>query len=99
MTRVRFVGNALFIPFFLLSVGMLVDPRVLASSAEVWIISGALVVLVHLGKFAGAWASKMLFRFNREEGLTMFGLSSPQAAATLAVTFVGWRSDSSARPW
>ncbi|TVR50928.1 MAG: cation:proton antiporter [Gemmatimonadales bacterium] len=89
MTRVRFVGNALFIPFFLLSVGMLVDPRVLASSSEVWIISGTLIVLVHLGKFLGAWSSKMLFGFNREEGLTMFGLSSPQAAATLAVTFVG----------
>ncbi len=89
MTRVRFVGNALFIPFFLLSVGMLVDPRVLVESAEVWIIAGALVGLVHVGKFAGAWASKMYFRYNREEGLTMFGLSSPQAAATLAVTFVG----------
>ncbi len=89
MTRVRFVGNALFIPFFLLSVGMLVDPRVLVESTEVWVIAGALVVLVHLGKFAGAWASKMLFGYNREEGLAMFGLSSPQAAATLAVTFVG----------
>jgi len=89
MTRVRFVGNALFIPFFLLSVGMLVDPRVLVESAEVWIIAGVLIALVHVGKFAGAWGSKMLFGYNREEGLTMFGLSSPQAAATLAVTFVG----------
>jgi Kef-type K+ transport system membrane component KefB/mannitol/fructose-specific phosphotransferase system IIA component (Ntr-type)/nucleotide-binding universal stress UspA family protein len=89
MTRVRFVGNALFIPFFLLSVGMLVDPRVLVESADVWIIAGALTGLVLVGKFAGAWVSKMLFRYNREEGLTMFGLSSPQAAATLAVTFVG----------
>jgi Kef-type K+ transport system membrane component KefB/mannitol/fructose-specific phosphotransferase system IIA component (Ntr-type)/nucleotide-binding universal stress UspA family protein len=89
MTRVRFVGNALFIPFFLLSVGMLVDPRVLVESTEVWTIAGALVVLVHLGKFAGAWGAKLLFGYNREEGLTMFGLSSPQAAATLAVTFVG----------
>ncbi len=89
MTRVRFVGNALFIPFFLLSVGMLVDPRVLVQSTEVWMIAGALVALVHLGKFAGAWGAMLLFRYNREEGLTMFGLSSPQAAATLAVTFVG----------
>ncbi|CAN5663283.1 cation:proton antiporter [soil metagenome] len=89
MTRVRFVGNALFIPFFLLSVGMLVDPRVLVQSAEVWIIAGALTLLVLVGKFAGAWGSKILFGYNREEGLTMFGLSSPQAAATLAVTFVG----------
>jgi Kef-type K+ transport system membrane component KefB/mannitol/fructose-specific phosphotransferase system IIA component (Ntr-type) len=89
MTRVRFVGNALFIPFFLLSVGMLVDPRVLVQSREVWIIAGLLIVLVHLGKFAGAWGAKMAFGYSRDEGLAMFGLSSPQAAATLAVTFVG----------
>ena len=89
MTRVRFVGNALFIPFFLLSVGMMVDPRVVARSVEVWIIAGALIGLVHVGKFLGAWSTKLLFRYNREEGLAMFGLSVPQAAATLAVTFVG----------
>jgi Kef-type K+ transport system membrane component KefB/mannitol/fructose-specific phosphotransferase system IIA component (Ntr-type) len=89
MTRVRFVGNALFIPFFLLSVGMLVDPGVLTESLEVWVVAGALTVLVHLGKFLGAWSSKMLFKYDRDEGMAMFGLSSPQAAATLAVTFVG----------
>lgn len=89
MTRVRFVGNALFIPFFLLSVGMLVDPRVLTESTEVWILSATLIALVHLGKFLGAWASRLLFRYDRDEGIAMFGLSSPQAAATLAVTFVG----------
>ncbi len=89
MTRVRFVGNALFIPFFLLSVGMLVDPRVLVASAEVWVIAAALILLVHVGKFAGAWSSRLLFGYTREEGFAMFGLSVPQAAATLAVTFVG----------
>ena len=89
MTRVRFVGNALFIPFFLLSVGMLVDPRVLTDSVEVWILSGTLIALVHLGKFLGAWVTRLLFRYDRDEGMAMFGLSSPQAAATLAVTFVG----------
>jgi mannitol/fructose-specific phosphotransferase system IIA component (Ntr-type)/nucleotide-binding universal stress UspA family protein len=89
MTRVRFIGNALFIPFFLLSVGMLVDPRVLFQSTEVWILAGLLIGLVHLGKFAGAWATKMAFGYSKDEGLAMFGLSSPQAAATLAVTFVG----------
>ena len=89
MTRVRFVGNALFIPFFLLSVGMLVDPGVMTESLEVWVVAGALILLVHLGKFAGAWSSKLLFDYDRDQGLAMFGLSSPQAAATLAVTFVG----------
>ncbi len=89
MTRVRFVGNALFIPFFLLSVGMLVDPGVLVEGVDVWVIAAALVVLVHLGKLGGALATRKLFRYGREEGFAMFGLSVPQAAATLAVTFVG----------
>jgi Kef-type K+ transport system membrane component KefB/mannitol/fructose-specific phosphotransferase system IIA component (Ntr-type) len=89
MNRVRFVGNALFIPFFLISVGMLVDPRVLVSSIEVWIIAGVLTLLVSIGKFGGAWAGGRLFGHSRDEMILMFGLSVPQAAATLAVTFVG----------
>lgn len=89
MTRVRFVGNALFIPFFLLSVGMLVDPRVVATSPRVWILAVAFNVLVHAGKFAGALGSRLLFGYSRVQGMAMFGLSLPQAAATLAVTFVG----------
>jgi len=89
MTRVRFVGNALFIPFFLLSVGMLVDPRVLLAASDVWILAGALTGLVLVGKFAGALAGMLLFRHSIAEGMAMYGLSVPQAAATLAVTFVG----------
>lgn len=89
MTRVRFVGNALFIPFFLLSVGMLVDPMVVATSPRVWLLAVAFNVLVHTGKFGGAVVSQLLFGYSRVQGMAMFGLSLPQAAATLAVTFVG----------
>jgi Kef-type K+ transport system membrane component KefB/mannitol/fructose-specific phosphotransferase system IIA component (Ntr-type)/nucleotide-binding universal stress UspA family protein len=89
MTRARFVGNALFIPFFLLSVGMLVDVRVLTESARVWVLAGTITLLVHLGKLAGALIPQRIFGFSRSEGMVSFGLSLPQAAATLAVTFVG----------
>jgi Kef-type K+ transport system membrane component KefB/mannitol/fructose-specific phosphotransferase system IIA component (Ntr-type) len=89
MNRVRFVGNALFIPFFLISVGMLVDARVLAGSLWVWILAATIILLVNLGKFGGAWISQRIFGYSRAEGVLMFGLSVPQAAATLAVTFVG----------
>jgi Kef-type K+ transport system membrane component KefB/mannitol/fructose-specific phosphotransferase system IIA component len=89
MNRVRFVGNAIFIPFFLISVGMLVDARVLAGSSWVWVLAGTLTLLVHLGKFGGAWISQRIFGYSSTEGILMFGLSVPQAAATLAVTFVG----------
>jgi Kef-type K+ transport system membrane component KefB/mannitol/fructose-specific phosphotransferase system IIA component (Ntr-type) len=89
MNRVRFVGNALLIPFFLISVGMLVDARVLAGSPRVWITAAAITVLVHVGKFAAAWIAQRVFGYTSEERTLMFGLSVPQAAATLAVTFVG----------
>lgn len=89
MNRVRFVGNALFIPFFLISVGMLVDVRVLAGSVAVWVIAGTIIALVHVGKLAGAFLTQRIFGFSLHEGLVMAGLSIPQAAATLAVTFVG----------
>jgi mannitol/fructose-specific phosphotransferase system IIA component (Ntr-type)/nucleotide-binding universal stress UspA family protein len=83
------VGNALFIPFFLLSVGMLVDPAVLVQSTRVWAIAGTITVLVHVGKLAGALVPQRIFGFSRAEAMVSFGLSLPQAAATLAVTFVG----------
>jgi Kef-type K+ transport system membrane component KefB len=89
MGRVRFVGTALFIPFFLLSVGMLVDFRVLAGSARVWGLAATITVLVHLGKLAGAHVTSRIFGHSRGESIVAFGLSLPQAAATLAVTFVG----------
>jgi Kef-type K+ transport system membrane component KefB/mannitol/fructose-specific phosphotransferase system IIA component (Ntr-type) len=89
MNRVRFVGNALFIPFFLISVGMLVDARVLAGSGWVWILAIVLILLVHAGKFGGAWISQRVFGYSDAERMVIFGLSVPQAAATLAVTFVG----------
>ena len=89
MSRVRFVGNAVFIPFFLLSVGMLVDPAVLTRSPRVWVLAGTITLLVLLGKLAGAWISQRAFGYTRGEGMVAFGLSVPQAAATLAVTFVG----------
>jgi Kef-type K+ transport system membrane component KefB/mannitol/fructose-specific phosphotransferase system IIA component (Ntr-type) len=89
MNRVRFVGNALFIPFFLLSVGMLVDTRVLIGQTDVWVIAGAITAMVHVGKLSAAWLSQRLFHYSRDEGMIIFGLSVPQAAATLAVTFVG----------
>ncbi len=89
MTRVRFVGSALFVPFFLLSVGMLVDPRVLAGSWRVWVIAVSLTLIVIFGKAVAAWITHRAFHYSRNEAFLAFGLSVPQAAATLAVTFIG----------
>lgn len=90
MNRVNFVGDALFIPFFLLSVGMLVDFRVLAEKINIWLYAGMFTALVVVGKGLAAKLTQWLFRFKASEGWTMAGLSIPQAAATLAVTLIGF---------
>ncbi|MFU8860646.1 MAG: cation:proton antiporter [Cyclonatronaceae bacterium] len=90
MSRVQFVGSALFIPFFLISVGMLVDVGVLIEDVDVWILAAVFTGLVYTGKFLGAVITGLIYGYTKEETITVFGLSSPQAAATLAVTLVGF---------
>lgn len=89
MSRILFIGNALFIPFFLISVGMLVDISVL-TSIEVWLVSLLFFLLVIVGKYLAAKAAQYYFRMTSDEGWVMLGLTSPQAAATLAVTLIGY---------
>ncbi|WP_100404828.1 cation:proton antiporter [Bacillus solitudinis] len=90
MNRIKFVGNALFIPFFLLSVGMLMDLRILFSDPSAWVIAAMVVILVILGKYLAAYISGKFFHYSSEEINLIFGLSIPQAAATLAATLVGF---------
>ncbi|MDQ3389394.1 MAG: cation:proton antiporter, partial [Gemmatimonadota bacterium] len=89
MNRIHFVGNALFIPFFLLSVGMLVDVRALNTSTA-WVISLSLAVGVTLSKWLASWATARIFGYSAEEGWVVFGLSVPHAAGTLAIVLVGY---------
>lgn len=90
MSRVKFVGETLFIPFFLLSVGMLVDFGVLVSSLNVWYAALIFTALVYLGKGLAAIIPSVIYRYSSAETWVVFGLSTPQAAATLAVTLVGF---------
>lgn len=89
MTRVRFFGNAFFIPFFLFSVGMLFDFGALFEGTRVIVVAAALIGLVLVGKGGAALLSGRLLGFTNDQMWLMAGLSIPQAAATLAVTFVG----------
>jgi Kef-type K+ transport system membrane component KefB/mannitol/fructose-specific phosphotransferase system IIA component (Ntr-type) len=91
MNRLQFVGNAVFIPFFLLSVGMLVDVRVLAGSTRAWEVMLGMTAMVIATKWLAARLTQAIFGYSREEGWVIFGLSVPQAAATLAATLVGYR--------
>jgi Kef-type K+ transport system membrane component KefB len=89
--RLHFFGNALFIPFFLFSVGMLVDVRVLAGSTQAWQVMIGMTVTVIATKWLAARLTQRLFGYAAEEGWTMFGLSVPQAAATLAAALIGYQ--------
>ncbi|GAB2569148.1 cation:proton antiporter [Gracilibacillus alcaliphilus] len=90
MNRIRFVGNGLFIPFFLLSVGMLMDVKILFTDPEVWMLTGAIVVAVMVGKALAPIIVSKLYHYDKTERNIMIGLTVPQAAGTLAATLVGY---------
>ncbi len=90
MGRVTFVGEALFVPLFLLSVGLLVDFGALTHGWEVWGLAAVFCAAVVGGKLAAALISARLFGYGRSATGVTLGLSIPQAAATLAVTLVGF---------
>ncbi len=92
MNRIEFVGNALFIPFFLLSVGMLVDGRVIAESPTSVVIGGSLIVMVIVTKVAAAWLTGRIYGYSSDEVLGMFALSVGQAAAALAIVGIGFEA-------
>lgn len=90
MNRVEFVGNAIFIPFFLISVGMLIDFKVFFESLETLEVAGIMLIASIGGKYLAAVATQKTFRLSKDEGKLIFGLSSASAAATLASVMVGY---------
>ncbi|WP_257091708.1 cation:proton antiporter [Sphingobacterium sp. E70] len=92
MNRIEFIGNAIFIPFFLISVGMIVDVSVILKGPQALIIAGTLTVVAIVGKYAAAWLTQKTFKYSRGQRNLIFGLSSAHAAATLAVIMVGYKN-------
>jgi Kef-type K+ transport system membrane component KefB len=90
MNRIQFVGEAVFIPFFLISVGMLLDASVLFTGFSTWIIVIYMTVMVLVTKFAAAEATRLFLRFEKAEARVVFSLTLAQAAATLAVVQVAY---------
>ncbi|MDV3308252.1 MAG: cation:proton antiporter [Cyclobacteriaceae bacterium] len=90
MNRIEFVGNSLFIPFFLISVGMLIDVHVLTQGIQALLVATALTVVALSGKWIAARITGLVFRYSRSQARLIFGLSSAHAAATLAVILVGY---------
>ncbi|TXE07741.1 cation:proton antiporter [Gelidibacter salicanalis] len=92
MNRIGFIGNSLFIPFFLISVGMIVDVSVILSGPMALIIAGTLTFVAIFGKWMAAWITQIIFKFSKGQRKLIFGLSSAHAAATLAVILVGYKA-------
>jgi Kef-type K+ transport system membrane component KefB len=90
MNRVEFVGNAIFIPFFLIGIGMLLDYRAFFSDLETIKVAIAMTVVATTAKFIAAWLAQKSFGLNVDERRLIFGLSNAQAAATLAAVTVGY---------
>ncbi len=92
MNRIEFIGNALFIPIFLISVGMLVDISVVLNGPRTIIVAIVLTVAAIIGKWVAAYLTQKTFRYSIVQRDLIFGLSSSHAAATLAVIIVGYRA-------
>lgn len=90
MNRVEFVGNAIFIPFFLIGVGMLVDYRAFFRDFETIKVAGVMTAVAILAKYLAALLTQKSFKFSSDERNVIFGLSNAQAAATLAAVTVGY---------
>ncbi len=91
MNRIEFIGNAIFIPFFLISVGMIVDVSVLFNGPTALIIAGTLTVIAIFSKWIAAWFTQLVYGYSSAQRQVIFGLSGAHAAATLAVIMVGYR--------
>ena len=90
MNRISFIGNNLFIPIFLISVGMIVDFTVLFNGFGALIFVVTMVAVAIASKFLAAWFMQLIFKYTNTERQVIFGLSVSHAAAIIAVVIVGY---------
>jgi Kef-type K+ transport system membrane component KefB len=89
MDRIDFFGSAVFVPIFLVSVGMLLQPSVMVQG-ETLKFAGLFVVAALAGKAVASGVTGRVLQLSRRETALMWGLTIPQAAATLAATVIGF---------
>ena len=90
MNHLEFVGNALFIPYFLIGVGMLIDIHVIFGQGDALKVATVMIVVALVGKWIASWLTQKIYKMAPIERELMFGLSNAQAAATLAAVLVGY---------
>ena len=93
MVRIEFVGNALFVPYFLVSVGMIIDVSVIfGDTATLW-LSTVIIVAAMLSKWLAAWVMQRLSGGTSADRNMMFGLTNSHAAGALAIVMIGTQPD------
>jgi Kef-type K+ transport system membrane component KefB len=91
MNRIEFIGNALFIPYFLIGVGMLINLGTLFDGPHMLWIVILIVFFGTFGKAVAAYMSSIIFRLPKSAGNMMFGLTCAHAAGAIAMVMVGMR--------
>ncbi len=91
MNRIEFIGNALFIPYFLIGVGMLINVGLLFQGGRILWVVFCIVFFGTLGKALAAYAACFGSRLPWSSGHMMFGLTSAHAAGAIAMVMVGMR--------
>lgn len=91
MNRIEFIGNALFIPYFLIGVGMLINVRLLFEGSTIIIAMLVIAGFGTLGKAIAAYTAASMFRLPKSSGNMMFGLTSAHAAGAIAMLMIGMR--------
>lgn len=90
MNRIEFIGNALFIPYFLIGVGMIIDLRTMFEGGEALKVAVVMTVVATLAKWLAAWVTQVVYKMEKVERQMIFGLSNAQAVATLAAVLIGY---------
>ena len=92
MNRIEFVGNALFIPFFLISVGMVVDLKIIFNGNEALIIAATFIAVALSTKWVATFITQKIFGYTTLQRKLLFGLSTSKAAATIAIVLIGYNA-------
>ncbi len=92
MNRIEFVGNALFIPFFLIGIGMLINYRVFFENLNTVKVAIVITLVATLAKYIAAWLAQKTFNYTIDERRIIFGLSNARVGSALAVVLVGYET-------
>ena len=92
MNRINFVGNAIFIPFFLISVGMIINVDIVFKGHLTLLVAAVMTVVATFAKYAAAHITRLIYKMESVEGNMIFGLSNAQAASSLAAVMLAYNT-------